>query len=95
MPIYEYECKFCSHKFQLLQKINEEPPRICPNCKKEGGIHKLISPTSFMLKGNGWYVTDYKNNSNKQKDLPKNAAVSDKTQKTKNSTNNTKGDVKS
>ncbi len=48
-----------------------------------------------MLKGNGWYVTDYKNNSNKQKDLPKNAAVSDKTQKTKNSTNNTKGDVKS
>jgi putative FmdB family regulatory protein len=61
MPIYEYECKLCSHKFQLLQKMSDPAPSICPNCGKEGGIHKLISQTSFELKGSGWYVTDYKN----------------------------------
>ncbi len=60
MPIYEYECKFCSHRFQLLQKVSEPQPEKCPNCHKEGGIHKLISETSFSLKGSGWYATDYK-----------------------------------
>jgi len=60
MPIYEYECRFCSHKFELLQKINDPIPTVCPNCGKEGGIHKLISEASFELKGSGWYVTDYK-----------------------------------
>jgi len=62
MPIYEYECEFCNHKFQLLQRFNEPPPDVCPRCGKEGGIRKLISPTMFELKGTGWYVTDYKNN---------------------------------
>ncbi len=61
MPIYEYECKFCSYRFQLLQKMNDAVPSVCPNCHKEGGIHKIISQTSFKLKGSGWYVTDYKN----------------------------------
>ncbi len=63
MPIYEYQCKFCSHKFQLLQKMSDPAPTVCPNCHKEGGIKKLISQTSFELKGSGWYVTDYKNSS--------------------------------
>ncbi len=67
MPIYEYECKFCSHKFELLQKISDPVPSVCPNCGKEGGIHKLISEASFELKGSGWYVTDYKNESQVQK----------------------------
>ncbi len=61
MPIYEYECQFCNHKFQLLQGFNEPPPKVCPSCGREGGIRKLISPTMFELKGTGWYVTDYKN----------------------------------
>jgi len=63
MPIYEYQCEFCSHKFQLLQKMSDPAPTVCPNCNKEGGIKKLISQTSFELKGSGWYVTDYKNSS--------------------------------
>ncbi len=61
MPIYEYICGFCSHKFQLLQKMSDAPPEVCPNCGKKGNIKKLISPTSFKLKGSGWYVTDYAN----------------------------------
>ncbi len=61
MPIYEYKCEFCNHKFQLLQKVDERPPNKCPNCGKEGGVKKLISQTMFELKGSGWYATDYKN----------------------------------
>ncbi len=66
MPIYEYMCEFCHHKFQLLQKFGEEPPKKCPNCGKEGGIKKLISQTMFELKGTGWYATDYKSTSSKE-----------------------------
>ena len=63
MPIYEYKCEFCNRKFQLLQKVDEEPPNKCPNCGREGGVKKLISQTMFELKGSGWYATDYKNTS--------------------------------
>ena len=60
MPIYEYECKNCHHRFEQLQKISEEPPYTCPKCN-EPKLAKLISNTSFQLKGTGWYATDFKN----------------------------------
>jgi putative FmdB family regulatory protein len=56
MPIYEYECQKCG-TFEATQKITEKPLGKCPTCK--GKIKKLISNTSFQLKGTGWYVTDY------------------------------------
>ena len=59
MPIYEYECKKCGHRFEQLQKITEKPLRTCPRCKKPQLV-KLVSNTSFQLKGTGWYVTDFK-----------------------------------
>ncbi len=59
MPIYEYECKKCKYKFEQLQKITEKPLRTCPECKKTS-LSKLVSNTSFQLKGSGWYVTDFK-----------------------------------
>lgn len=59
MPIYEYECKKCGHKFEQLQKITDKPLQVCPKCKKSA-LAKLISNTSFQLKGTGWYVTDFK-----------------------------------
>lgn len=59
MPIYEYQCKKCGHTFEQLQKVFEKPSRTCPKCKKQG-LTKLISNTSFQLKGTGWYVTDFK-----------------------------------
>lgn len=64
MPIYEYECPNCG-RFEVIQKISEEPLSECPNCKKNGKsvhVNKLISESSFVLKGTGWYETDYKNN---------------------------------
>jgi|ERR687897_417775 putative FmdB family regulatory protein len=65
MPIYEYECQKCG-TFETTQRITEEPLSKCPTCK--GKVKKLISSTSFQLKGTGWYITDY---ARKGKDAPK------------------------
>ena len=56
MPIYEYQCQKCG-TFEATQRITDKPLAKCPNCK--GKVKKLISNTSFQLKGTGWYVTDY------------------------------------
>ena len=56
MPIYEYQCKKCG-EFEVTQRITEAPLKQCPTCR--GRVTKLISNTSFQLKGAGWYVTDY------------------------------------
>jgi putative FmdB family regulatory protein len=56
MPIYEYECDKCG-TFEATQRITDKPLNRCPTCK--GKVKKLISNTSFQLKGSGWYITDY------------------------------------
>lgn len=56
MPIYEYVCKKCG-EFETMQRITDPPLGKCPTCA--GKVTKLISNTSFQLKGSGWYVTDY------------------------------------
>ena len=65
MPIYEYKCQNCGHSFEQLQKITDKPLRNCPRCKKTKLI-KLISNTTFQLKGGGWYVTDFKDKNDKK-----------------------------
>ncbi len=63
MPIYEYKCHVCGHQEDILQKMSDEPLVNCPKCGKQT-FNKLISmPAGFDLKGNGWYVTDFKNKS--------------------------------
>jgi len=57
MPIYEYRCEKCDAHFEVIQKFSDKPLKFCSNCK--GRLTKLISQTSFQLKGSGWYVTDY------------------------------------
>ena len=57
MPIYEYRCNACNDEFEVTQKISDEPLRTCPKCN--GPVEKLISHSSFVLKGSGWYLTDY------------------------------------
>src|SRR5512136_2011186 len=57
MPFYEYECTKCHHHTEILQKISDPPVTKCEKCK--GKMKKLISHSSFHLKGSGWYVTDY------------------------------------
>src|ERR1700757_3884079 len=56
MPIYEYQCQKCG-TFEVTQRITEKPLGKCPTCKSK--VRKLISNTSFQLKGTGWYITDY------------------------------------
>lgn len=56
MPIYEYKCSKCG-VFEAMQGIKEGPFRKCPTCK--GKVERLISRGSFILKGSGWYATDY------------------------------------
>lgn len=57
MPIYEYECSKCGRVDEVLQKFSDKPLVKCKHCS--GKLHKLISCSSFHLKGTGWYVTDY------------------------------------
>ena len=58
MPVYEYECGACHHHFEEWQKMADEPVRTCPKCKKKK-VERLISMTSFQLKGGGWYSDLY------------------------------------
>ena len=57
MPIYEYECESCGEVIENWQKFSDAPLSTCGSCG--GNLHKLISHSSFHLKGSGWYVTDY------------------------------------
>jgi putative FmdB family regulatory protein len=58
MPIYEYACAACSHQFEEWQKITDKPVKTCPKCKAKK-VERLISQTSFHLKGGGWYSDLY------------------------------------
>ncbi len=60
MPIYEYECSGCGKRHEVMQKITDSPLAKCPDCGED--LKKLISNTSFVLKGTGWYMTDYASN---------------------------------
>ena len=58
MPIYEYKCQKCGNQFEVFQGISDPEVKSCNVCK--GKVQKLVSLSSFSLKGSGWYVTDYK-----------------------------------
>jgi putative FmdB family regulatory protein len=57
MPLYEYECDACHHRFEIIQKWSDPPKETCPSCG--GPVHKMQSAPAFQFKGTGWYVTDY------------------------------------
>ena len=69
MPIYEYQCDECEHKFEALQKISDDPLKQCPECGQDG-LRKLVSAAAFRLSGSGWYETDFKDKK-EQKNLAK------------------------
>jgi putative FmdB family regulatory protein len=57
MPLYEYECETCGHRFEVIQKFSDAPIDTCPKCG--GKVKKLISSPAIQFKGTGWYITDY------------------------------------
>jgi putative FmdB family regulatory protein len=75
MPIYEYECGGCGHRFEAIQKMSDPVLTDCPRCGLSG-LKKLISAAGFQLKGTGWYATDFKGGGQK-KDSPKKDNPSD------------------
>jgi putative FmdB family regulatory protein len=64
MPTYEYECPKCPRVFEVRQRITEPALTTCDRCG--GPIHRLLSPAPFILKGEGWYVTDYPSDARKK-----------------------------
>jgi putative FmdB family regulatory protein len=65
MPIYEYQCEQCGKVQEAIQKFSDAPLTQCKHCP--GKLNKLISHSTFHLKGTGWYVTDYAGKSQKSK----------------------------
>ena len=91
MPIYEYACENCDKEFEVEQRITEDPIRTCPHCSSDQ-VKRLISKTSFVLKGSGWYSDLYA--SSKKGDKPADKADSDKA-KSSDSAADSKSDSKS
>jgi putative FmdB family regulatory protein len=57
MPLYEYQCEACGHRFEVIQKFSDPPVETCPRCG--GAVRKLLSSPAIQFKGSGWYITDY------------------------------------
>jgi len=88
MPIYEYACASCDHHLEALQKMSEDPLVFCPECGEES-LRKMVSAAAFVLKGSGWYETDFKNSG---KEKPKDTKASDGQPASKNSSDTKSGD---
>src|SRR5437879_11421765 len=104
MPLYEYECKKCGHRFEKILKFSDKPMKKCPDCG--GAVEQLISAPAVQFKGSGWYVTDYAKKSHvpssfesskegkqsKKEDMPKSDAGSIEAPKESKETTSKKSD---
>lgn len=81
MPIYEYECDTCSIITEAFQSISDAPLTSCPKC--DGALRKLISSSSFQLKGGGWYADGYGNTKSTPSKTSKNTPAPPKTDSSK------------
>ncbi len=91
MPIYEYACGACGNEFEAEQRITEEPLKTCPECQSRQ-VKRLISQTSFVLKGGGWYSDLYAKRKGKPQD--KTETASDAPKSEAKQTGNDKGQGK-
>jgi putative FmdB family regulatory protein len=87
MPIYEYECENCGQIEEAWQKISDNPLETCKSC--QGHLHKIVSQSSFHLKGTGWYVTDYSGKKNTESKKTEDSKET-KTEKTETKSSETK-----
>ena len=79
MPMYEYDCEKCGSHTEVIQKVSDAPLKRCQKCR--GKLEKMVSRTSFQLKGSGWYLSDYSRKSN--------ASSADKAEKKSESSSST------
>ena len=79
MPLYEYECDACGHRFEKIQKFSDPLEDTCPKC--EGHVHKLMSSPAIQFKGSGFYITDYPKSGSSADPARSGASKSDKSEK--------------
>jgi putative FmdB family regulatory protein len=87
MPLYEYECDECRHRFERIQKFSDPRVEICPKCG--GKVHKLMSSPAIQFKGSGFYITDY---AKKDSGSAEKSEKSDKGEKSEKSEKTEKGE---
>lgn len=95
MPLYEYQCKKCKHRFEKIQKFSDREVKKCPECG--GPVERLLSAPAVQFKGSGWYVTDYArkgsgSSESGSADGSKDGSSSDKTGGTKTASEKTGGE---
>ncbi len=92
MPLYEYQCDTCAHRFEVIQKFSDAAIEVCPKCG--GPVKKLLSSPAIQFKGSGWYITDYAKKGSDSATTP--ASSETKTETPAAATkSDTKGDTKS
>jgi len=79
MPLYEYQCKKCHHRFERIQKFSDPHVKKCPDCG--GPVEQLVSAPAVQFKGSGWYVTDYARKSSAPSATSDSASAGDSTSK--------------
>ena len=92
MPLYEYECKKCHHRFEKIQKFSDRMVRKCPDCG--GPVEQMISAPAVQFKGSGWYVTDYAKKSSAQSSADGSGKDSSKEDKSKSESSSKEGPSK-
>jgi putative FmdB family regulatory protein len=92
MPLYEYECKKCHHRFEKIQKFSDRMVRKCPDCG--GPVEQMISAPAVQFKGSGWYVTDYAKKSSSQSSADGSGKDSKKEDKSKSESSSKEGSSK-
>lgn len=90
MPLYEYECEACGHRFEVIRKFSDPPLDTCPVCG--GHVKKLLSSPAIQFKGTGWYVTDYARKSSTDSSPKKDTSKSDSSTSTSPSDTSPKKD---
>ncbi len=78
MPLYEYQCRKCKHRFEKIVKFSDAPEKKCPKCG--GPVEQLLSAPAVQFKGTGWYVTDYAKKSGAPSAYPKSDGSGDKSE---------------
>ena len=79
MPLYEYQCDACAHRFEVIQKFSDPLVEVCPKCG--GAVTKLLSSPAIQFKGSGWYITDYAKKSGTAAGSSKSEGSGDKSEK--------------
>lgn len=91
MPLYEYQCDSCGHRFERIQKFSDPPIAECPNCGAP--VRKLLSSPAIQFKGSGWYITDYAKSGSSER--PSKSSKGDDTAKSAEGASSTESSAKS